>query len=196
MGPRPQPRLPVPGDASRPAPVVVTTAARVAPVGAPSPRRVPTAPTVPLPADLRATLSTIATTLRHVPREAIHDPPELFVWLNRLAKALERARDTPMPTPQAAARPSLPVATLPAPPRALSARERAEAMFSTSTAPTSETTPTASSPLKVVQGMPMMVTPSRGGALPRPRIVMDKKGRGVRVEVRRARAAGQLEMPI
>ena len=29
-----------------------------------------------------------------------------------------------------------------------------------------------------------------------PRIVVDRKGRGVRVEVRRAREAGQLEMPI
>ena len=105
MGPRPRPRLPTPSGAPRSAPVVVTTAARVAPVGAPSTRRVPITPTVPLPADLRATLSTIATTMRNVPREAIHDPPELFVWLNRLAKAIERLRDQPMPAPQATARP-------------------------------------------------------------------------------------------
>ena len=113
MGPRPRPRLPAPGGAFRPAAVAVTTPGRVAPVGAPSPRRASVAPTVPLPSDLRATLTTIATTLRNVPREAIHDPPELFHWLNRLAKALERARDTPMPAPQAAERPSPLPPTLP-----------------------------------------------------------------------------------
>lgn len=196
MGPRPRPSLPASGGASRPALVVATTTARVAPVGAPSPRRVPIAPTIPLPADLRATLSMIAKTLRNVPREAIHDPPELFVWLNRQAKALERVRDAPMPAPQPAARPSALAPTLPTSPRALSARERAEAVFSTTTEPTSGTAQVAPSPPESAGGMTVMVTPLRGGALPRPRIVMDRKGRGVRVEVRRAREAGQMEMPL
>lgn len=191
MGPRPRPRLPTPSGAPRSAPVVVTTAARVAPVGAPSPRRVPITPTVPLPADLRATLSTIATTMRNVPREAIHDPPELFVWLNRLAKAIERLRDQPMPAPQATARPPSSAPALPTPPRALSARERAESVFST-VPPTSGMTQVAPSPPESAEGM----FRSSGAALPRPRIVMDRKGRGVRVEVRRARAAGQMEMPL
>ena len=195
MGPRPRPRLPTPSGAPRSAPVVVTTAARVAPVGAPSPRRVPITPTVPLPADLHATLSTIATTMRNVPREAIHDPPELFVWLNRLAKAIERLRDQPMPAPQATARPPSSAPALPTPLRALSARERAEAVFST-VPPTTGTPPAAPSPAESAGGMTMMVTPSRGSPLPRPRIVMDRKGRGVRVEVRRAREAGQMEMPL
>ena len=196
MGPRPRPRLPAPGGVSRPAAVAVTTAGRVAPVGAPSPRRAPIAPAVPLPSDTRAALSGIAKALRDVPRECIHDPPELFHWLNRQAMAIERLRDQPMPTPQAITRPPSPVPALPAPPRALSARERAEAIFSTTTGPTSGMTQAEPSPPESAKGMTMMVIPSRSGALPRPWIVMDKKGRGVRVEVRRARAAGQLEMPL
>ncbi len=193
MGPRPnRPRLPAPAGAPRPAPVVVTTGRQVAPVGAPSPRRTPTAPTVPLPADLRAALSTIAKTLRNVPREAIHDPPELFVWLNRQAKALERARDMPMPASQGLARPSSPKSTLPAPPRSLSARERAEAVFSGVTVPTSGVVQLDASPPTSAEAM----FRSSVGILSRPQIVMDRKGRGVRVEVRRAREAGQMEMPL
>ena len=108
MGTRPpRPRSPGP-DASRPAPVMVTASRQIAPIGAPSPRRRPIVSTVPLPSGLRATLTTIAKTLRNVPREAIHDLPELFVWLNRQAKALERARDTQILAPQASARPSEP----------------------------------------------------------------------------------------
>lgn len=56
------------------------------------------------------------------------------------------------------------------------------------------TTPEAASPLASVKGMVTTTIPAKGGALPRPRIIMDKKERRVRVEVRRAREAGQLEM--
>ena len=100
MGPRPRPRLPAPGGASRPAAVAVTTTGRVAPVGAPLPRRASVVPTVPLPGDTRAALTGIAKALRDVPRHCIHDPPEMFHWLHRQAKAIERLRDRPMSTPR------------------------------------------------------------------------------------------------
>ena len=190
MGPRPnRPHQPTPPGTPRPAPVVVTTPRQVAPVGAPSPRRTPVVVTVPLPADHRANLSAIAKALRNVPREAIHDPPELFVWLNRQAKALEHARDTPVPVAPSTSRSSTPVPALPTPSRALSARERVEAAFIGAPSTPGEMSDLSSSPT-VVETM----LRSSGGRAPRPRIVMDRKGRGVRVEVRRAREAGQMEM--
>ncbi len=190
MGPRPnRPHRPAPPGAPHPAPAVVTTPRQVAPVGAPSPRRAPADVTVPLPAEHRASLSVIAKALRNVPREAIHDPPELFVWLNRQAKALERARDTPVPLAPSTSRSSTPGLPLPSPPRALSARERAEAAFIGAPSKLGDMSALSSSPT-VVETM----LRSSGGRAPRPRIVMDRKGRGVRVEVRRAREAGQMEM--
>lgn len=195
MGPKPRLRLPASTAIARSAPVVITSPSRVAPVGAPSPRRAPTVPTVPLPADTCVALSGVAKALRNVPREAIHNPPELFVWLNRQAKALERLRDTPMPvptSPQVTQRTSARTPALSSPPRFLSARERAEAVFSGMTPPTSGATSAPPSPPTSAEA----IFRTTSGALIRPRIVLDRKGCGVRVEVRRAREAGQLEMPV
>ena len=57
-------------------------------------------------------------------------------------------------------------------------------------------TPTSGvmSPVTLPRAVVMFV--ASASVMPRPRIVVDRKGRGVRVEVRRARAAGQLEMPL
>ena len=192
MGPRPtRPRfqaLP-----PQPAPVVVTTSRQVAPVGAPSPRRAPNVETTPLPAETRRALSGIVQQLRNVPRNLIGDPAEVVHFLGRTARALERLRDQPVSSSMLAAkavRPAAEASSLPPPSRALSARERAEAVFSDAPPPTSGGAPAVSSPLTSADAM----FRSSGSALPRPRIVMDRKGRGVRVEVRRAREAGQMEM--
>ena len=182
MGPRPtRPRPQSPPGAPRPAPVVVTTPRQVAAVGAPSPRRGGIAETVPLPAETRTALSAIVKTMRDVPRALIGDPAEVVHFLGRTVRALERLRDQPVSV--ASASPKLAAAT-PAPslarPQATTARQAAEAVFRTpSTRPqvTAETLHSESA-----------------GAVPRPRIIMDRKGRGVRVEVRRAREAGQIEM--
>ena len=122
-------------------------------------------------------------------RNLIGDPAEVVHFLGRTARALERLRDTPVAVPTSS--PASPrTSALTSPTRALSAREQAEAVFSGAPAPTSGTAPAPTS----------LPTPSEAmfrkgnGALPRPRIVMDRKGRGVRVEVRRAREAGQMEM--
>ena len=160
-----------------------TSSTRIAAVGSPSPRRTPTAPTVPLPAEVRAALSGIVATLRNLPRDCIHDPPELFHFLNRQARALERLRDQPVPV----STPANPRTSVPAPaatsaPRALSARDRAEAVFRSGE-------PSAGPSHQA--GHESMFLPS---APPRPRIIMSRKGRQVRVEVRRARAAGQMEL--
>ncbi len=192
MGPRPpRPRLPAPAGVPRPLPVVVTAGRPVPPVGAPSPRRAAIAETVPLPIETRTALSAIARTMRDVPRSLIGDPAEVVHFLGRTARAIERLRDQPVSTTGPAAKATRPTAkapSLPPPPRALSARERAEAVFSGAAPPTSTTSSPPTSPEAMFR--------ASGGALPRPRIVMDRKSRGVRVEVRRAREAGQMEMPL
>ncbi len=192
MGPRPScrgaagvagGRLPVRAPETAPKPV--------APVGAPSPRRLPAVPTASLPADTRRDLSAIVQQLRNVPRALIGDPAEVVHFLGRTARALERVRDTPVPAPTsspASPRPSGPTPALSSPPRALSVRDRAEAVFSGVSAPT----PGTPASLATAEGV---FRPS-GAAASRPRIVIDRKGRGVRVEVRRAREAGQMEMPV
>lgn len=153
----------------------------VAPVGAPSPRRTPTFETVPLPADTRRTLSGIVKQLRDVPRAIIGDPAEVVHFLGRTARALERLRDEPVlvEAPAAQAKPSAILSGASggrssAPP--VSPRDHGEAVFSSAGA--------ASTPL-------MINDPGTSA-----RTVATRKGRQVRVEVRRARAAGQLEMPV
>ena len=170
----------------------------VASVGAPSPRRAPSIPTVPLPAEVRTALSAIAKALRNLPRECIHDPPELFHFLARQARALDWVRDQPMPIPMTArTSPSAPSPTLALPsfPRALSAREQAEAAFCSTGDPSTPTSGVVSPVTSSWAAAEPMFHPS-GTALPRPRIILSRKGRQVRVEGRRARAAGQLEMPL
>ncbi len=161
-----------------------TSSTRIAAVGSPSLRRTLTIPTVPLPAEVRAALSGIVKTLRNVPRDCIHDPPELFHFLNRQARALERVRDQPV----LVSAPTIPRTSVPAPaatsaPRALSARDRAEAVFRSGD-PSADPSHQA-----VARGV--FAAP---GVSTRPRIIMSRKGRQVRVEVRRARAAGQMEL--
>ena len=197
MGPRPSHRgaaattggrLPVQAPEAAPRPV--------APVGALSPRRSPVIPTAMLPADMRRDLSAIVQQLRNVPRTLIGDPAEVVHFLGRTARALERVRDRPiaLPTlPPATTRTSAPTPAPPSPPRALSALERAEAVFRSADAAPDPTTGETAGPLSP-PAPPSII--SRPSALPRPRIVHDRKGRGVRVEVRRAREAGQMEMPV
>ena len=161
-----------------------TSSTRTAAVGSPSPRRTPIAPTVPLLAEVRAAISGIVKTLRNVPRDCIHDPPELFHFMNRQARALERVRDQPIPvSPSAATRTSVPALAATSAPRALSARDRAEAVFRGP----GEALPDPSQQA-AAQGMFLPSGP------PRPRIVISRKGRQVRVEVRRPRQAGQMEL--
>ncbi|RYC29540.1 hypothetical protein D3273_23420 [Lichenibacterium minor] len=156
----------------------------------------PTIPTALLPADTRRDLSAIAQQLRNVPRALIGDPAEVVHFLGRTARALERVRDMPiaLPTlPPATTRTSAPMPALSSPPRALSALERAEAVFRSAGAVFTPTTGGSTGPLSP----PVSGSPTSGSStLPRPRVVMDRKGRGVRVEVRRAREAGQMEMPL
>lgn len=162
----------------------------VAPVGAPSPRRLPIVEAMPLPAETRRALSGIVAQLRDVPRAIIGDPAEVVHFLGRTARALERLRDQPVTLAAApgatSPRPALPT---PAPsplPRTLSPHERAEAVFRASPPLTEGGTSAPPSAGTVLR--------STSGAQPRPRIVLDRKGHGVRVEVRRAREAGQIEM--
>lgn len=193
MGPRP-PRRGAAALASdhSPSPPPETASRTVAPVGAPSPRRTPIVEAVPLPAETRRALSGIVKQLRDVPRAIIGDPAEVVHFLGRTARALERLRDqavTPAPTPGAtSSRPAIPSPAPTSPPRALTALERAEAVFRTAPPPTAGGTSAPPSAETVFR--------STSGTLPRPRIVVDRKGRGVRVEVRRAREAGQMEMPL
>ena len=113
----------------------------------------------------------------------IHDPPELFHFLNRQARALERVRDQPIPvSPSAAPRTSVPALAATSAPRALSARDRAEAVFRSGD-------PSADPSQQAAQGV--FAAP---GVSTRPRIIISRKGRQVRVEVRRARQAGQMEL--
>lgn len=160
-------------------------------MGAASPRRTPTVRTVPLPAEFRTALSGVSAMLRDVPRDCIIDKTELFHWLRRLARRVDDIRDKPMPVPPTPLRTSAPTSARSAPSRALSVHDEAESMFRASvdlSAPSSGLRPAPSHHAKA-QAM-------FRSALPRPRIVLSRKGRQVRVEVRRARAAGQLEMPL
>ncbi len=120
---------------------------------------------VPLPAEGRAALKRIADDLRHMPTECIYDRAELVHWLSRMARRIDAERDRTTPAALPAARPAQMAV-----PRALSARERADAVFKGPVQPT-----------------PMP---------PKPRSITSRKGRSVRVEVRRVRAAGQMEMPL
>lgn len=147
-----------------------------------------------LPTETRRDLSAIVAQLRNVPRALIGDPAEVVHFLGRTARALERVRDAPIAlAPSLPATPwtSVPLPALVSPPRALSLRERAEAMFR----PVGEAPPPTAAPTSP-QAQAEAVFRGGPSALPRPRIVVDRKGRGVRVEVRRAREAGQLEMPL
>ena len=185
MGPRP-PRRGAAGVAGGRLPVRApeTAPKPVAPVGAPSPRRAPAVPTALLPADTRRDLSAIVQQLRNVPRALIGDPAEVVHFLGRTARALERVRDAPVALPK-----SPPATARTSAPRALSARGHAEAVFR----PTSEVPGPTAAPTSPQVAAETVFRPG-AIALPRPCIVMDRKGRGVRVEVRRAREAGQMEM--
>ena len=150
-----------------------------------SPRRTHSVPTVPLPAEIRTALSGIAAALRDVPRDCIIDMAELFHWLRRFARRVDEIRDKPVPAPTTArtspAAPS-PTSVLSSPPRALSARERAEAAFRGAGDPSTPMSGVASpvpSPQAVAEAM---FRPS-GTALPRPRIILSRKGRQVRIDV-------------
>lgn len=152
----------------------------IAPVGAPSPRRTPPGPpAASVLVEVRAALSGVVKALRNVPRDCIIDRAEMLHFLNRQARALEQVRDRALPlspptpsrspTPTTGAsggRPSSPP---------VSPRDRAEAIFRRPAEP----------------DRPQMIRPRTPA-----RTVLCRKGRQVRVEVRRAREAGQLEMPI
>ena len=65
------------------------------------PRRSPLRP-VDIPAEVLRVLKSIAADMRAVPREIVHDPAELFLWLRRMAARLdgvERIHAEPRPQP-------------------------------------------------------------------------------------------------
>ena len=163
-----------------------------------SPRRTPSVPTVPLPAEVRTALSGVAAALRDVPRDCILDRAELFHWLRRLARRVDDIRDKPVPAPTTARTSpaaSSPMSSLTSPSRVMSARERAEAVFRGASDPSTPMAGVASPVTSRRAAAEAMFRPG-GTAPPRPRIILSRKGRQVRVEVRRARAAGQMEMPL
>ncbi len=120
-------------------------------------------------------------------------PQQLFGWrrLARLGSCRSAERPLFVPvvvTPEPEAPRSDELSACPKPRKRRRQSERAEAVFSS--AP-----PATSAPCSPPASADAMFRTS-GSAPPRPRIVMDRKGRGVRVEVRRAREAGQPEMPV
>ena len=120
-------------------------------------------PSAPLPAAVLTALAAIAGDLRHIPRDCVVDRAELLHWLRRVANRVDRVATLRVTTPLR--RPVAAMARPAAAPRALSAREQAEAVF------------------------------GRGPAAARlgpSRTVLSRKGRAVMVEVRRA--TGQMEL--
>ena len=163
-----------------------------------SPRRAPSVPMVPLPAEVRIALSGVAASLREVPRDCIVDKAELFHWLRRLARRVDDIRDRPMPVPTTArTSPAAlsPTSALPSPPRALSAREFAEAVFRGAGDPSTPRSGVVSSVTSPRTAAEAMLSPG-GHPQPRSTIIHSRKGPPVPVEGRRARAAGQMEMPL
>lgn len=145
-----------------------------------TPRRHSAPERVPLPAETRAALKSISDDLRNMPRDCIGDRAELLFWLNRLARRLDAERDRTAPGPSyglGAANGSQnsgmgrvsPTQSAQRLHASATARERAEAVFKPETKASS---------------MP-----------PKPRTVVSRKGKKVRVEVRR-RAAVQIEMEL
>lgn len=118
--------------------------------------------TVPLPPNVTSALGSIASDLRHLPRDCIMDRAELLHWLNRMARRVDGVAAIRVQAAGSAPKPP-PLASASRPAR-LSPRDQAEAVFG-------KAPPTAPS-LRTITS----------------------KGRTVRVETRRARAAGQMEL--
>ena len=125
----------------------------------------------PVPEPVRAAIAAVVADMRNVPREIIGDSAEVVHFLGRCARRLDgvRAMRVPVPPPPA---PKPPSAVLMASAGA-DARTAAEASFSTSTRKSPEAAPPPA--LRV-------------------REVRNRRGRAVRIELRRA--AGQLDLPL
>ena len=142
------------------------------------PRRASAPPTAPLPEPVLTALAAIVRDMRDVPRDCFRDPAEMLFWLRRMARRVEGVER--MRVPAVPPRPSG-LSRLLATPRAVpSARQTAEAVFGIAAS---------------------TVQPGPGDAFSRTganktRTVTSRKGRVVPVEIRRARAGGQLELRV
>jgi hypothetical protein len=123
-------------------------------------------PSAPLPPAVLSALGAIVRDMRDVPRDCIRDPAELFIWLRRMAGRIEGVGRMRV------------VGAVPAPVRlaalphqqSATPRDLAEAVFGASL---------------------------KGAAKPvERRTITSRKGATVKVETRRAKAAGQFEMQI
>lgn len=136
--------------------------------GAAPARRSPPVPTVPIPPEARAALDAVIRDMRDVPRAIIGDPAEVVHFLGRQARRLAGVRDLRVPVAPLPA-PKPPSAALMVPAGAAAARAAAESTFST---------PARKSPASA--------------AAPRSRVVRNRHGHAVPVELRRA----QLDLPL
>ena len=122
------------------------------------PRRAPVPPPAALPEPVKSALGSIADDLRHAPRDVFLDRAELVHWLNRLARRVDGVSAMTASTPQRES-PLRPRHRHTAIGRAVTPRDIADAVFGTSTP----------------------IGPAK------PRTITSRKGKPVRVEVRRRR---------
>ena len=124
-------------------------------------------PSAPLPMTISSVLAAIVRDMRDVPRDCLVDRAELLFWLRRMANRVEGVGRMGVPVS-----PDLGISRRLAQPAEISAhsstsRDLVEAVFGKG---------------------------SRSTRAPGPRTIISRRGQSVRVEVRRARAGGQLEL--
>ncbi len=149
----------------------------------PASRRGAMPPTAPLPAEARAALAAVIADMRDMPRAIIGDPAEVVHFLGRQARRLAGIRDMRVPAALPPA-PKSPSAVLMAPAGAAAALQAAEQTFQAA-----KVTPLADTFSTSTRRSP-------AAELPQARAVVDRRGRRVPVVLRRAAAAGQLDLPL
>lgn len=148
-------------------------------------RRLPAPPSAPLPEPVQAALASIAGDLRHLPRDCIGDPGELLMWLRRMAGRVEGVGRMRVPGdgPIFPKRITQGNASDGSALGVISGPKTAGGFV-----PPCGSDPTSRDLAEAVFGK----GPVAGA--PGPRTITSRRGRTVRVEVRRARAAGQMEL--
>ncbi len=166
-------------------------------------------PSAPLPPAVLAALAAIVRDMRDVPRDCFMDRAEMITWLNRMARRVEGVASMKAPLP-ALPRPSGLPRTNRGIPAVLTARQAAEAAFASPSKAcavkglgdqtlrsTSATIAAGHALAEAVFGSAPTTGKSQAVARrPDTRTIVNRKGRAVRVEVRRARASGQMELGV